>query len=148
MSATRTSTPVIASPAVIETEARRAVAALQTMTVSQVASTVLWETAGRGEDTMAVAALAAAVFERAAALRDRGIRIDPALFGRSRMERIAGYVGYLTRRGIALANGAEMLVDLPYLRRVPAVDRQNPVRYAVNELESVLAILSPAAESP
>ncbi|HLE77390.1 MAG TPA: hypothetical protein VJA65_03145 [bacterium] len=141
-------TPVIASPAVIETEARRAVAALQTMTVSQVASTVLWETAGRGEDTMAVAALAAAVFERAAALRDRGIRIDPALFGRSRMERIAGYVGYLTRRGIALANGAEMLVDLPYLRRVPAVDRQNPVRYAVNELESVLAILSPAAESP
>lgn len=141
-------TPVIASPAVVETEARRAVAALQTMTVSQVASTVLWETAGRGEDTMAVAALATAVFERAAALRDRGIQIDPALFGRSRMERIAGYVGYLTRRGIALANGAEMLVDLPYLRRVPAVDRQNPVRYAVNELESVLAILSPAAESP
>jgi len=57
-------------------QARRAVAALQTMTVSQVASTVLWETAGRGEDTMAVAALAAAVFERAGFVKVGGTEAD------------------------------------------------------------------------
>lgn len=135
-------TKVSASPDTVETESRRSVAALQTMTASQIASAVLWELTDQGQDTIDVTALARAVFERAAGLREAGARIDPALFGRERMDRIGAYVQYLRQRGIALAHGAEMLLDVPYLRRVPAVDRQNPVRYAANELQSVLQVLS------
>jgi hypothetical protein len=133
--------PAAGSAADIEQEARRALAALHVMTCSQIASRVLWQRVGEGHDTVAVERFAAAVFDQAAALRGSGVRVDHALTGSDRRRRVDAYLAFLTRRGIALTNASEILLDVPYLRRVPATDRQNPLRYAVNEIESVLEIL-------
>ncbi len=125
----------------LEQTTRRAVAALHVMTCTQIASRVLWQQVQDGQDTFAVERFAAAVLDQAAALRDRGIRIDRALMGPDGRRCVDAYITYLRMRRIALGTGAEILLDTPYLRRVPAAGRQNPVRYAVNEIESVLQIL-------
>ncbi|MGH2348527.1 MAG: hypothetical protein ACRDFT_03555 [bacterium] len=132
--------PAVGSPAEIERHTRAAVAALNTMTVTQIGSRILWDQVAGGRETIGRPRLASGVFELAAALRDGGVRVDEGLFGGGRTARVDGYVAYLKRRGIILADRAELLVDAPHVLRVPAVDRQNPVRYAANEMESVLSV--------
>jgi hypothetical protein len=134
-------TPAVGPPAEIERRTRAAVAALNTMTATQIGSRILWDRVAEGRDTIGRAQLASGVFDLAAALQVDGVRVDRGLLGTGRMARVDGYVAYLKRRGIILADRAELLVDAPHVLRVPAVDRQNPVRYAVNELESVLHVL-------
>jgi hypothetical protein len=136
--------PAVGRPAEIERQTRAAVAALNTMTATQIGSTILWDRVAGGGETIGRVQLASAMFELAAALRDDGVRVDQVLLGTGRTACVDGYVAYLKRRGIVLADRAELLVDAPHVLRVPAVDRQNPVRYAVNELESVLATLRKA----
>jgi hypothetical protein len=133
--------PAAASAAEMERRVRAAVAALNTMTVSQIGSRILWDLVAGGADTIGRGRLESAVRELAAALRDDSVRVDPALLDAGATARVDGYVAYLTRRGILLEHRGDLLIDAPYLLRVPAADRQNPVRYAVNELESVRTTL-------
>jgi len=130
-----------AATAEMERRVRAAVAALNTMTVSQLGSRILWDLVAGGTDTISRGQLRSAVLDLAAALQDEGVRVDPALLDARMPARVDGYVAFLKRRGIMLERHGDLLIDAPYLPRVPALDRQNPIRYAVNELESVQATL-------
>jgi len=125
--------------------ARRWLAALHTMTASQVCSQVVWDRITRGEHRVPEALIVRETDALAAALAAEGLRVDPLL--RRDPERCAaGWVAYAVRRGLGAVRGAVLhLAAGPIVSR-PATHWGNPLRYAVTELRSVRAALAEGRE--
>ncbi|MBI3974818.1 MAG: hypothetical protein HY334_00325 [Armatimonadetes bacterium] len=135
-----------ASPAAGEANVRRAIAALHTMTVSQVASQVVWDLITAGREAIDPERLITDTQALAAGLRGAGLRTDGALLGMDGAERIEDWVRFVERGGWVIRRGGELRIDAARLRRAPATYWQNPVRYCVNEVQSVRAALDGAAD--
>ncbi|MGH7628031.1 MAG: hypothetical protein ACREOF_01310 [Gemmatimonadales bacterium] len=136
------------APAEAEAVARRAIAALHLMTPSQVVSQVAWEAIGSGKEAIAAGSLRAAAREWAADLQSRGIRVDPALLGTTATARIDDWMRYVVRKGWAALQGDELRLAVDRLLAAPVTHWENPIRYGVNEVQSVLRALAPAPVAP
>lgn len=131
-----------ASPAQSEQAVRRALAALHTMTTSQVASQTIWDLVRAGRDTVDLARFTTQVLTLAAALRQEGMRVDEDLFSHGE-DRVDGWVRFAARHGLLARVGPELRMDVDRLTSRPATYWENPVRYCVNELQSIRATLNP-----
>lgn len=121
---------------------RRTLASLVTITTSQVAGATVWEFVQRRVRdgwTVDHRALAGEVLRRARRLIDQGVRVDPRVaddgwFAR-RWNRL---IAFGQRRGLWRHEGVKITLNPQALLAPGRGYRENPVRYAARELESVL----------
>ncbi len=127
----------------------RAIRALTTVTVSQLASRYLLQSV-RGAAGRGISAEAMEVFVECQAVRWKGagLHVDPrALDPRARGRRVRGYLRYCVRHG-ALARrrgGVYLLRSDPPVRSGPAPAAVHPLHYVENELSGVARCTADAA---
>ncbi len=127
-------------PEVVEAEQRRALAALHVMTATQVCSAAVWDWTQAGETVIEPRGLERAVLERAAVMQSEGMRIDPA-FSRASARSVKRWLSYAQRHGIVVPRGESMVINTEVIASQPPTHWENPIRYAVNEVQSVRAVL-------
>ncbi len=133
--------PADGDPGEVVARTRREVAALHTLTCTQVAGHVLWQRLQAGEDAVALDAFADAVASAARSLAAAGLPVDPALLARPR-DRVRAWVASLRRAPYAAVEGETLRVDSAWVTGLPPTHWQNPIRYAATELASVREILA------
>jgi len=125
--------------------ARRRLAGLHVVTGSQLCSQVAWEALARGQEALPPEILAEEAVRLAARLQEEGLRVDGG-FLRAPAARVRQWTAYARARGI-LAGGGPAVRITPAIAQQPATHWGNPVRYCVNELQSVRAALRGAVEA-
>lgn len=131
-------TVVTGSPVEAEHQIRRRLAALHTMTTTQVASVVLWELARSGRTSVDLSEFTTQVREVAAEMQASGLRVDASLFSEA-TPRVAGWVRYAAQHRVLRRQERDLHVDPARLVLLPVTHWENPVRYCVNEVWSVRA---------
>lgn len=126
------------SPVEVEQQIRRRLAALHTMTATQVASVVLWELARSGRTSVDLSEFTAQVHEAAVAMQAGGLRVDAALLS-DMGGRIAGWVRFAAQHRVLRRHERDLHFDPARLAVLPVTHWENPVRYCVNEVWSVRA---------
>ncbi|MDR7436731.1 MAG: hypothetical protein QN210_12170 [Armatimonadota bacterium] len=129
-------------PEEVVARTRRAVAALHTLSCTQVAGGLLWQRLSAGEAAVNLDAFADAVASAARRLAARGLRVDPALLVCPR-DRVRTWADFLRGTPYAAVEGDTLRVDPGWVHHAPPTHWQNPIRYAANEMASVEEILSP-----
>lgn len=119
---------------------RRRLGALHVMTATQIASQVVWDHLRSGGERLDCDALLRGTTELATALRAEGLRVDPALL-RYPAAAVSAWVRYAVRQGWARPVGSALQWDGARITSTPATHHANPIRYAVNELQSVRAAM-------
>ena len=129
-------------PAAVGAAVRRSIAALHAMTTSQVISQTVWTAVGGGREALATGGLIAATRERVAALRSAGLRVDDDLVGAGVSGLLTNWTRYVARKGYATPGAGEVRFDVARIVATPVTHWENPIRYCVNEVQSVLAALA------
>jgi len=129
-----------ASPRALE-EVRRWLAALHTMTATQLCSQIAWDRLVRGEAQVSEAVLVRETAALAEALTAAGLRVDPEL-RRSPEARVGDWIAYAVRRGAAALRGGVLHVRAGAILSQPSTHWGNPVRYGATELRSVRTALA------
>lgn len=121
---------------------RRTLAGLVTITTSQVAGAAIWDLVQKGaRDGWAVdhRALAGEVLQYATRLMDQGVRVDPRVADdRWYVRRWDRLITFGQQRGLWRHDGGTITLNPQALLAPGRGYREDPVRYAARELESVL----------
>ncbi len=128
----------------------RAIRALTTVTVSQLATRHLLEAVGpAGGGSVTAAELEACVAEQALRWRRRGLQVDPRAFDeRERRRRVHGYLQYCVRHGALVRRRGDVFVAGAGSRRGHGGPGEaHFLRYAHNEFDGIARCTAGAASS-
>lgn len=138
--------PAAEPPDVASELTRRRLAALHVMTATQICSQVVWDSLQADEGRLGHDALVRRTADLAAQLQGDGLRVDPALL-RDPAASTAAWVRYAEQRRWVRVEGEDLRVDGECITTVPATHWANPIRYAMNEVQSVRSALRGEAEA-
>lgn len=138
--------PAAAPPPVASELTRRRLAALHVITATQVCSQVVWDHLRAGADRLPRDTFVRRTADLAAGLRDDGLRVDPALL-RDPASAAAAWVRYAAPREWVRVEGADLRVAGARITAAPATHWANPIRYGMNELQSVRLALRGEVEA-
>lgn len=127
-------------PAAAADVARRRLAGLHVMTATQICSEVVWDHLRSGGERFTRDALVHGMADLAAGLSAGGLRVDTAL-RRDPAAAASAWVRYAVRGRWLRVEGTTLRADGGRITSTPATHWANPIRYAVNELQSVRAAL-------